>query len=647
MGVVYAGQHVTTGRMVAVKILHSQLIANEELVHRFIREAQAEVAINHKNVIDVLDLGGLPTGEPFMVMEYLTGAGLDEIISARGHLDLPTACAIMEPTLHAIGAAHEKGVVHRDLKPENVFINQTEAGDVEIKLIDFGISKIQNQDVTKLTQEGTTLGTPAYMSPEQVRGATDTSHLTDIYAAGIIFYEMLCGDTPFEGQHYAALLANVLTSEPRNPRKLNKKFPMAAWPVIQKAISKDATERYQSSEEMLLAVLELSDEITRARGLSTLPAVIMQATGNKSIPPRYDVGQNQGQSQKDANEILSDLAQQNSEMAAKTILSENAAINDAPDASDATKETVSVGANTLLGRLKNATFRRTHSTTSGALDLQDPHPIASEPIEEVETRRSRKGMGGITAFVIIVGIALLAYGVFNHYDAEEQKDDNRVSIEIVGAPKHARIFYKDEVVAQNPFEVDKGERWTPVRVVTGERTRMRFVVIPSRDMRIQYVPGGRKAELIEADSEAAGIGNSAKDKAPLVPGSQPAGEKFNSGVSKPAAGSGAHKNVVKDAPKPAAKPLVQSKKSAPPAKKAASPAKPSTSKRATVKKTGKTGATKKTANRKKSSTKNKKTTQKKKKPAKTGAKKNKTGTGKKRKNPFKRLENRLKRTFGD
>lgn len=653
MGSVYSGQHVTMGKMVAVKILHSELTGNEEVVHRFIREAQAAVAISHQNVIDILDLGALPTGEPFMVMEYLRGAGLDEIITLKRQLDLPTACAVLEATLHAIGAAHEKGVVHRDLKPENIFLNQPNDSndDIQIKLIDFGISKIQDQQVTKLTQEGTTLGTPAYMSPEQVRGLDDINHLTDIYAAGIILYEMLSGDTPYEGQQYAALLANILTTNPRHPKDVYDGFPMNAWPVIKKAISKNPADRYGSAAEMLEAVLGLCTEKSRNEGIARLPALIAMAASQKSIPPHLDMGY----SQRDANEILSDLAQQNSELAAKTILRSTP-----PELrSEKSEDTVALRFNSLFAKvttLMNIARGQTRLVVKELPGkLKTVKDTGKYALFNSPHKKRFRIVTAILAFCIVFLVGLCAV------------DDGKIKVEIVGLPDSATVYYNNEPVDENPFEVERGNKWTPIRVENKSRTRMRFVVIPSENMRIKYIPGGRKAELIEEQPESEKKGREDDNDTPSVPAAsreeRPAPESESpekASEETPSAAPEESSNTpspappaeeVHSQPHQAGEPDATSagkSESRPTQKKSArttkSPQKTVTRPKQTKpKNTGGKGSTAKGTAKQKKTTKSGKATQKKSKS--TGTGKKNTGSGKSKKSPFKRLRNEIKRTF--
>jgi serine/threonine protein kinase len=287
MGLVYLGRHLVIGRQVAVKFLHSELTNNPEVVKRFYREAQAAASIEHKNIIDVMDVGVTENGEPFLVMEYLEGEGLAELLERIVRVDLPTACAILEPTLLALSAAHEKGIVHRDLKPENIFLVHLKDAPPDIKLIDFGISKVAPSSVeqTKLTQNGSMLGTPAYMSPEQIRGSADVDHRADLYSIGVIFYEMLTGAQPFEGANYNELLVNALTTEHRLPTDAYADFPEQALPVINRSLKKSADDRYQCAEELLEDIRSLATVEERMKNLDILGNTICKNSITGDLGP--------------------------------------------------------------------------------------------------------------------------------------------------------------------------------------------------------------------------------------------------------------------------------------------------------------------------------------------------------------------------
>jgi eukaryotic-like serine/threonine-protein kinase len=279
MGYVYLGMHQYLGKKVAVKFLHQEYATNEELISRFYREARAAAEIGHPGIVDVLDMGVSPEGEPYLVMEYLEGESLGSMLRRDGAVDLATACGIMEQVLLALEAAHEKGIVHRDLKPENIFLNVREDTPPTIKLIDFGISKITRQSRDpRLTQTGSLLGTPSYMSPEQARGDNEIDSRSDLYSMGVVLYQMLTGALPFEGTNYNRLLIKVLTEPPLAPGQANPAFPKEAEPLVMKALAKPREERFQTALEMLEALKHISAFGSRTERLSMVALGIKRST---------------------------------------------------------------------------------------------------------------------------------------------------------------------------------------------------------------------------------------------------------------------------------------------------------------------------------------------------------------------------------
>jgi serine/threonine-protein kinase len=271
MGAVYLAEHAVLGRQVAIKFLHADYSAKEDMVNRFHREAQAAAAIHHRNIIEVFDVGLSAAGEPFLVMEYLEGESLSELLKRVGPLNLSAACAVIEAALLAVRAAHRKGIIHRDLKPDNLFLAYQTDGPPVVKLIDFGISKFTQGAYDKWrTKTGSLLGTPAYMSPEQARALPGLDHRSDLYSVGTIFYEMLTGALPFAGNSFPEYLANLLIEEPLPPRSMRADFPAEAEPVIRKALVKDPAARYQSADEMLEALQVLKGFSERFERLGML-----------------------------------------------------------------------------------------------------------------------------------------------------------------------------------------------------------------------------------------------------------------------------------------------------------------------------------------------------------------------------------------
>jgi serine/threonine-protein kinase len=275
MGAVYLASHVGLGRDVAIKFLHAEFISREDIVGRFHREAQAAAAIRHKNIIEVFDVGMSTHGEPFLVMEYLEGESLAGLLKRVGPLGLGAACAVMEPALQALQAAHRKGIVHRDLKPDNIFLAYQEGEPPVVKIIDFGISKFTQGDPDKWrTRTGAVMGTPAYMSPEQARGSSGLDHRTDLYSMGTILFEMLTGALPYAGTNFAEYLSAMLVDEPRAPQSVYADFPVEAEPLVLKALAKSPDQRFQNAAEMLDALTTLPSYDAGKERLSLLASTL-------------------------------------------------------------------------------------------------------------------------------------------------------------------------------------------------------------------------------------------------------------------------------------------------------------------------------------------------------------------------------------
>jgi serine/threonine-protein kinase len=257
MGVVYVARHQQLRRQVAVKILRGELARDEHLASRFEQEARAASAIGHPNIIDVYDLGRSADGLLFMVMELLEGQSLGDVLHGARRLTVPRAVKLTEQILSGLAAAHKAGIVHRDLKPDNVFVVSSEYRPDFVKLLDFGISKILARaaealgDAKRGTVVGTVMGTPEYMSPEQARGLVDqVDARTDVYAAGVVLYELLCGKPPFCGDNYNAVMAAIIDGTFVKPRDVRSGIPAKVEQVILKAMGYRREERWQTAAAM-------------------------------------------------------------------------------------------------------------------------------------------------------------------------------------------------------------------------------------------------------------------------------------------------------------------------------------------------------------------------------------------------------------
>jgi serine/threonine protein kinase len=247
MGSVFEAKHLLIGRRLAIKFLHPQYATSEEVTTRFHREAQAAAQIGHENIIEVTDMGTAPDGSPYIVMEFLEGCDAKTLIEAEGAIPHKRAAHIIVQALSALHAAHQVGIIHRDLKPENIYLIEKGLNPDYVKLLDFGISKfraLETDGAKGLTQTGTVLGTPHYMSPEQARGEQDLTLRSDIYAMGVILYQMLTGHLPFDAPNYNALLIKILTEDPPSPDTLNPDLPPELVDTINTSMARDPNDRF-------------------------------------------------------------------------------------------------------------------------------------------------------------------------------------------------------------------------------------------------------------------------------------------------------------------------------------------------------------------------------------------------------------------
>jgi len=251
MGVVVRARHTTLDQIVAIKFLvANRFDSHEEAVLRFLTEARAAARIESDHVCRVFDVGTLPNGAPFMVMEHLEGHDLDDEIQARGQLPITEAVDYVMQAGDAIAAAHQLGIVHRDLKPSNLFLAIRPDGSRRLKVLDFGISKvgagISRPPASKRSKEARSLGSPAYMAPEQARGGEVDSR-TDIWALGTILYEMLTGQMAFTGADVSAVLDMVLRDDPCPMNALRHDMPHEMEAIVMRCLARDPSARWPSA----------------------------------------------------------------------------------------------------------------------------------------------------------------------------------------------------------------------------------------------------------------------------------------------------------------------------------------------------------------------------------------------------------------
>lgn len=263
MGAVYEAEHLQIGRLVAVKVMHPQETQKREAISRLEHEARVAGRIGHPNICEVYDMGWLPDGSPYLVMERLRGETLAQRLERCGAVPTDELVDIMLQVLSALVTAHERGIVHRDLKPENIFLSER-AGMLPVaKLLDFGISKASGTNGTAmdLTRTGMVMGTPYYMAPEQARGDVELDHRLDLWAVGVILYEALTGQRPFVARNYNALLVQILTLWHRPATELEPTIPPGLSHLVDRALAKAREERFQSAREFQEALRRFKNQV--------------------------------------------------------------------------------------------------------------------------------------------------------------------------------------------------------------------------------------------------------------------------------------------------------------------------------------------------------------------------------------------------
>ena len=294
MGHVYRATNELIGRQVAIKVLRAEYAQNVEVVERFLREARAANLVRHVNVVDVLDIGQDNDGTPFIVQELLVGEDLAHYAHrCGGSIALIELGTLLCPVIDAIAEAHAKGVLHRDIKPENVFLARE--GNARVpKLLDFGISHISSQN-NRMTVDGTAMGTPAYMPPEQIRGARDIDARADIWSIGGMIFEMVAGRLPFEGDDAPALFVAIATTRAPLLRDVVLSVPEDLSRIVDRCLRRDRDERYASAADvardlrLVMRGASLSPDDALIPVLESIPALLVpdleDAPRQRSVPP--------------------------------------------------------------------------------------------------------------------------------------------------------------------------------------------------------------------------------------------------------------------------------------------------------------------------------------------------------------------------
>jgi serine/threonine protein kinase len=258
MGTVFLAEHPVIGSKVALKAIHPQFARSAEVFGRFVNEAKAVNQIGHDHIIDITDFGTAPSGDCYFMMEYLQGDTLASAIARDGRFPPARALNIAAQVADALEAAHGHGVIHRDLKPENIFLILHDGIEDFVKVLDFGLAKLTHPDElpTYESRAGSVMGTPFYMSPEQCEGRPNIDHRADVYALGVMLFEMVTGMIPFGGDGYGEILVKHVTVQPPAARSIVPDLPNSIDSILFRSLAKDPAQRFQTMTEFREALLD-------------------------------------------------------------------------------------------------------------------------------------------------------------------------------------------------------------------------------------------------------------------------------------------------------------------------------------------------------------------------------------------------------
>ena len=295
MGEVYRATHLGINRVVAIKTLKKECVNDKEIVARFVREAKAANVVHHSNIVEILDIDNTEDGIPFIVQEFVQGHTLSKVIKkSQGGLPVAKVLDILIPVLDAIGEAHAKGVVHRDIKPSNIVITKTTGGFLA-KILDFGISKMteEGNDDTQLTRTSAMLGSPAYMSPEQIKSPGNVTPRSDVWSIGVMLYEVLSGQLPFLADQASAIMVKICTENPVSLYHTVPGLSSELVNIVDRCLSRHPEERFADARQIAMALRNIRSSILdndKTKGTSTKATFTSRDIDAHTVPSEMNLG---------------------------------------------------------------------------------------------------------------------------------------------------------------------------------------------------------------------------------------------------------------------------------------------------------------------------------------------------------------------
>jgi serine/threonine-protein kinase len=293
MGFVVLATHLGLGQKVAIKMLLPEQRPKKDIAARFLHEARAAAKLKSEHVVRVMDVGEVEDGAPYIVMEHLVGRDLGMMLAERGVFAVSEAVDLLLQAFEAIAEAHARGLVHRDLKPSNLFVTNPSVGALLVKLLDFGITKDREreQDKLSLTATETVIGSPRYMSPEQLKSARDVDPRSDVWSLGVILYQLLSNAFPFDADTATALAIQIASDPPKPIERLRADLPEALVAAISRALEKDRAQRFQSVLELARAIAPFGDPARHDTQLAAIERAAAVGTWEAlASPAREDAG---------------------------------------------------------------------------------------------------------------------------------------------------------------------------------------------------------------------------------------------------------------------------------------------------------------------------------------------------------------------